>query len=176
MSNKLKEVMKKEFDKDLNYNVILSKVERVNDMKNFKMKYLFAPAVTFVALFAIIFGVNILNNPTDLIISADDKLNINEIKNLGMANLDADIRTIEIVDLPERFRFIKNVSIPKEYKIENSYNIYTRSNIEDKEYDLLHDYVFNYRKDNMNKIVIAFSEVEKPIRDYYIEEGKRFQK
>ena len=28
MSNKLKEVMKKEFDKDMNYNSILSKVER----------------------------------------------------------------------------------------------------------------------------------------------------
>ena len=34
--------MKKEFDKNKNYNEILSKVERVNNMKNFKMKYMLA--------------------------------------------------------------------------------------------------------------------------------------
>lgn len=175
MSNKLKEVMKKEFDKDMNYNSILSKVERVNDMKNLKMKYLLAPAVAFVVLFAIIFGINTLNNP-DNIFEMEVALNINEIKKSAMTNLDADIKTLEIEDLPEKFGFIKNVNIPKEYKIDNSYNVYTKSNINIDKYDLLHDYVFNYRKDSLNNITIAFSEIEEPIRDYYIDEGKKISK
>lgn len=175
MSNKLKEVMKKEFDKDMNYNSILSKVERVSDMKNLKVKYILAPAVTFVVLFGIIFGINTLNNP-DNIFEMEVALNINEIKNLTMTKMDADIKTLEILDLPEKFGFMNNVNIPKEYKIDNSYNVYTRSNININKYDLLHDYVFNYRKDSLNNITIAFSEIEEPIRDYYIDEGKKISK
>ena len=108
--------------------------------------------------------------------SLEIKLNINKIKKMSETSLDADVETIEIERLPEKFEFIKNVKIPEEYKIEGSYNIYTRSNINKSEYDVLHDYVFNYRKDSMNNIIIAFSEIEKPLRDYYIDIGDKVSK
>ncbi len=63
MSNNLKEVMKKEFDKNKNYNEILSKVERVNSINNFKMKYMLAPIFTLV----IIIGSFMIFNDTNLI-------------------------------------------------------------------------------------------------------------
>lgn len=64
MSNNLKEVMKKEFDKDRNYNEILSKVEKVSSMKNFKMKYVLAPTfilVIMIGSFMIFSDINVIN-------------------------------------------------------------------------------------------------------------------
>ena len=63
MSNSLKEVMKKEFDKNKNYNEILSKVDRLNKMKNFKMKYILAP----IFMLLIIIGSFMIFNGTNLI-------------------------------------------------------------------------------------------------------------
>ena len=34
----------------------------------------------------------------------------------------------------------------------------------------MHDYIFNYRKDDFNNIKIAFSKLESPIRNYYVVE------
>ena len=39
-----------------------------------------------------------------------------------------------------------------------------------------YNYVFNYRKDSMNGITIAFSYIEKTLRDYYIEGTKNIYK
>ena len=63
MSNSLKEVMKKEFDKNKNYSEILSKVEKVNSMNNFKMKYILAP----IFMLLIIIGSFMIFNGTNLI-------------------------------------------------------------------------------------------------------------
>ena len=63
MSNSLKEVMKKEFDKNKNYNEILSKVDRLNSMRNFKMKYILAP----IFMLLIIIGSFMIFNGTNLI-------------------------------------------------------------------------------------------------------------
>lgn len=63
MPNNLKEVMKKEFDKNKNYNEILSKVDRLNSMKNFKMKYILAP----IFMLLIIIGSFMIFNGTNLI-------------------------------------------------------------------------------------------------------------
>ena len=40
----------------------------------------------------------------------------------------------------------------------------------------MHDYVLNYRKDDLNEIKIAFSKVESPIRDYFIGDGEKISK
>lgn len=180
--------MKKEFDKDKNYNEILSNIERVENMKNFKLKYILASTVTFIVLFAVILRISSINNtPNEIIgekdINEDDStskieiaLDINEIKDLEMMSLDVDIEIINISNIPERFEFMNNIKIPSEYKINDSYNIYTKSGINANEYDVLHDYVFNYKKDNTNTIKIAFSEIEKPIRDYYINGGNKVSK
>ena len=72
--------------------------------------------------------------------------------------------------------FIENLLIPEEYKFENSYTVYTRENKEIEEYNVLHDYILNYRKDDLSNIKIAFSKIEEPIRDYYILEGDKTSK
>ena len=66
--------------------------------------------------------------------------------------------------------FMNNIKLPSGFKLDYSYNVYTRSNINSDEYDMLHDYVFYYQKDDGEKnINLTFSEIEEPIRDYYIE-------
>ena len=100
------------------------------------------------------------------------ELNINKIKDLAMTTSDADIKTIEIESIPEKFKFIESVLVPEGYQPENSYTVNIRSDRDVAKYDMIHDYVFNYREDSSNNITIAFSEIEEPIRDYYIEKGK----
>ena len=152
--------------------------------KNKKIIYWITLCAAVVVLgFGIIISTNTLNNnqiqnnnKQNKEESLEIKLNINEIEEMLATSLDADVKTIEIVKLPEKFEFIKNIKIPEEYKIESSYNIYTKSDINKSEYDVLHDYVLNYRKDSMNKIIIAFSEIEKPLRDYDIDVGDKVSK
>ena len=104
------------------------------------------------------------------------ELNINKIKDMSMTSLDADVKTIELENLPEEFTFMENLQIPEEYNFENGYTVYTRENTDTAEYNVLHDYILNYRKDDLNDIKIAFSEIEEPIRDYFIDEGDKVSK
>ena len=59
------------------------------------------------------------------------------------------------------------------YNLSDNLHVYTRKDINVEEYDVLHDYVFKYRKDSINKIVIAFSEIDKPLRDYFIDSSDK---
>ena len=104
------------------------------------------------------------------------EININKLKELAMTSLDADVQTITMESLPEKFTFMKKIVLPAEYQLEGSYNIYVRSDREVAKYDVLHDYVFNYRKNSTNSITIAFSELEQPLRDYYIDKADKVSK
>lgn len=104
------------------------------------------------------------------------EININKLKELAMTSLDADVQTITMESLPEKFTFMKKIILPAEYQLEGSYNIYVRSDREVAKYDVLHDYVFNYRKNSTNSITIAFSELEEPLRDYYIDKADKVSK
>ena len=171
----LKTEMDKEFDREKNYHSIISKIERVSSMK--KKRYIFVPTFALAIVVVAIIGYNFIKTPSKtIIISEDDKnieitLNINEMKELATTSLDADIKMIEIEELPEKFSFMNDINIPENLELDNCYNIYTRNSIEEPEYDVLHDYVFNYHtEDNiMRNITIAFSEIDKPLRDYYID-------
>ena len=103
-------------------------------------------------------------------------LEINPLQGASMAKLDADVQTGEISSLPEKFEFINNIALPSEYKLENSYEVYTRENYDNAEYSSLHDYVFNYSKDYENTIKIAFSEAGEPIRDNFLDDSKKISK
>ena len=103
-------------------------------------------------------------------------LEINPMQGASMAKLDADVQTVEINSLPEKFGFINNIALPSEYKLDNSYELFTRENFNTTEYSLLHDYVFNYSKDYENTIKVAFSEVGEPIRDYFLDDSKKVSK
>ena len=99
-------------------------------------------------------------------------LEINPLQGASMAKLDADV----ISSLPEKFEFINNIALPSEYKLENSYEVYTRENYDNAEYSSLHDYVFNYSKDYENTIKVAFSEAGEPIRDNFLDDSKKVSK
>ena len=172
----LKTEMDKEFDREKNYHSIISKIERVNPMK--KKKYIFIPTFALAMVVVAIIGYNFIKTliPKQINILRYDEsleitLNINEMKELALTSLDADIKMIEIEELPEKFSFMNDINIPENLELDNCYNIYTRNSIEEPEYDVLHDYVFDYHTgDNiMRNITIAFSEIDKPLRDYYID-------
>ena len=69
------------------------------------------------------------------------------------------------------------VKIPAEYKFKDRYNVYTRKDMEVTEYNVLHDYLFNYQKDDFSEgIKIAFSEVGEPLRDCFIDDKCKISK
>ena len=69
------------------------------------------------------------------------------------------------------------VKIPAEYKFKDRYNVYTRKDMEVTEYNVLHDYLFNYQKDDFSEgIKIAFSEVGEPLRDCFIDDKYKISK
>lgn len=103
-------------------------------------------------------------------------LEINPMVGASMAKLDADVQTVEMSSLPGKFDFINNIALPSEYKLENSYEVYTRENYDNAEYSSLHDYVFNYSKDYENTIKVAFSEAGEPIRDNFLDDSKKISK
>lgn len=176
MSNNLKKQIENEFDREKNYNIILSKVEGVTTMRKLKVIHIVASMCVLAVVLACFvklkdIGINyIAKNNSTVEQTENIELNINKIKVMSQASLDADIKTIEIKNLPERFEFMNNIKLPSGFKLDYSYNVYTRSNINSDEYDMLHDYVFYYQKDDGEKnINLTFSEIEEPIRDYYIE-------
>ena len=175
MSNDLKKQIEKEFDREKNYNIILSKVEDVGTIRKLKVRYIVASICVLAVVLACFvkfkdIGVNyIAKNNRTVEQTENVDLNINKIKEMSQACLYADIKTIEIKNLPKRFKFMDNLKLPNGFKLEECYNIYTRSDINFDKYDVLHDYLFYYEKDNGEKnIKFAFSEIEEPLTDYYI--------
>ena len=156
-NNELKEKIKK----NLKEEIAISNIK--NDLKTRTDKN---KKITFTILsFCLILGLGI-----GIFIKANNSNN--DLLQDTSAKLDIDVKAIEIDNLPEKFKFIENISIPKGYKLKDSYNTYIKSGKSTNEYDLLHDYVFYYQKDDNNTIKIAFSDVDKPIRDLFTNVGK----
>ena len=145
------------------------------------------------AVFVIAFGIFInTNNMVDnsstkeslQIVSKEDKtsqieLNINKYEqsmDIDVESMKIDGQIKQITELNDKFRFIDNVKIPSSYKLTDKYMIYTRKDTTEKNYDILHDYVFTYRKNETDTIIIAFSEIGKPLRDYYLSEDAEISK
>lgn len=180
--NELKERVRKNIKEE----IAISNIRKEFDMKTNKNKKVIYVLSSICAVFILGIGIfvgvnkNLLpGNTVDIgKTDANDgvELNINKIKDMSMTSLDADVKTIELENLPEEFTFIENLQIPEEYNFENGYTVYTRENTDTAEYNILHDYVLNYRKDDLNDIKIAFSEIEAPIRDYFIGDGDKISK
>ena len=180
--NELKEKIRKNIKEE----IAISNIRKEFGMKTNKNKKVIYVLSSICAVFILGIGIfvgvnkNLLpGNTVDIgKTDANDgvELNINKIKDMSMTSLDADVKTIELENLPEEFTFIENLQIPEEYNFENGYTVYTRENTDTAEYNILHDYVLNYRKDDLNDIKIAFSEIEAPIRDYFIGDGDKISK
>ncbi len=180
--NELKEKIRKNIKEE----IAISNIRKEFGMqtnKNKKVIYVLSSiCAVFILGIGIFVGVNknlLPGNTVDIgKTDANDgvELNINKIKDMSMTSLDADVKTIELENLPEEFTFIENLQIPEEYNFENGYTVYTRENTDTAEYNVLHDYILNYRKDDLNDIKIAFSGIEAPIRDYFIGDGDKVSK
>ena len=183
--NELKERVRKNIKEE----IAISNIRKEFDMKTNKNKKVIYVLSSICAVFILGIGIfvgvnkNLLPSNTVDIGQTDGKgesvkveLNINKVKDMSMTSLDADVKTIELENLPKEFAFVENLLVPNEYEFENGYTVYTRENIDTAEYNVLHDYVLNYRKDDLNEIKIAFSKIESPIRDYFIDEGDKVSK
>lgn len=184
-NNELREKIRKNIKEE----IAVSNIRKEFDMKTNKNKKVIYVLSSICAVFILGIGIfvgvnkNLLPGNTVDIGKTDGKgesvkveLNINKLKDMSMTSLDADVKTIELETLPKEFTFIENLLIPEEYEFENGYTVYTRANTDTEEYNILHDYVLNYRKDDLNDIKIAFSEIEAPIRDYFIGDGDKISK
>ena len=94
---------------------------------------------------------------------------INKIDDLGAYRFDADIKPVNGLFV-EWNVLLNDIKIPSDLDKLDAYGIYTRK---DKigEYDILNCYVYDYYKDNsLRNIKVSFSDLGKPIRDYYFSE------
>lgn len=183
--------LKEKIRKNIKEEIAISNIRKEFGMKIGKNKKLIYTISSICAVFilgvGIFVGTNKLNNnifqndtleigKTEEIQNKDEslniELNINKLDDMAMASFDADIKTIEMKKLPEKYNFIKNISIPNEYKLTDCYNVYIKDSQDSEKYDVLHDYVFYYEKDSINKIRISFSEKGEPLRDYFIDNDK----
>lgn len=153
-------------------------------MKNNKKKkmihFIISSAAIFVFAFFSLTYINTINSNITKIKNYEENLKIdlkiNSIKEISETKLDGKVENINNEDIPENLQFIKSIIVPKDFKISNMYNIYVRSNIDIQKYDLLHDYVFEYRKYDNKQIRIALSTLTYPLRDYYLKDDNKISK
>ena len=132
-------------------------------MKNNKKKkmihFIISSAAIFVFAFFSLTYINTINSNITKIKNYEENLKIdlkiNSIKEISETKLDGKVENINNEDIPENLQFIKSIIVPKDFKISNMYNIYVRSNIDIQKYDLLHEYVCEYRKYENKQIRIA---------------------
>ena len=180
--------LKEKIRKNVKERIAVSNIREEFDMKtniNKKIAYAISSiCAVFILGIGILVGAHNLNNNLfqneNVELGEEESLkidlNINRIKEAGLAKFDADIENINAEKLPGELKFMETIIIPTEFKLVDMYKIYVRSNQDIKKYDLLHDYVFEYQKDEENDIRIAISTVENPIRDYYLGENNEISR
>jgi len=158
--------------------------ERMIRMKNIKLKYVLAPvSMMIIAVIGYAGFLNINNKPiTDLAGQVKEEslatiININRIDDIGMMQLDADVKIINNINIPY-FEFLSNIEIPEDFDNKENYRaIYTRSNKDGDNYDILHNYQFEYCNTSNNRmILISFSDKYVPLRDYFISDSNKISK
>jgi len=177
---KLKSAIDQDIDSKVYYNEIIKKIEKEDKMKkkNNMCKWSLIP----ICLVAIISGILLINSKNNNIIldnyidsENNIKLNINDLKNIGAARLDVDVKVVpnNAVNFPLPY---KNgiVDIPKDLDKISKYIFYFRENKESKEYNILGNYEIIYDNGNDRSIKVSYSKDHKPVRDYYFsDEGSK---
>lgn len=149
-------------------------------------------AAVFILGFGIIIGTNTFNNANvqnpdykiaDLSQYKQNKeetlkidLQINETHKTGEAEIDGMVETISTDKIPEEMNFMERIVVPQNFKQTEIYKVYIRSNPDIRKYDLLHDYVFFYQKDEEHSIRVLLSTVGEPLRNYYIGNADKISK
>lgn len=183
--NNLKGTIQKNFDQEKNYNIILSKMERRDNMK-VKLSYVLASSFIAIALLVGVVAYNMPENNNEIVtpptVPGVLEININKAEKQGMAKFDADIQEA-VSDLNEEFNKTfpfaqKELNAPKDLR---NYGvnriILTKENYTDKKYTVTHDYIWDYSNEAQDRTIrIAFSKVGKPIRDYYLSSEEKISK
>lgn len=122
--NNLKNTIQKNFDQEENYNIILSKVERRDNMK-VKLSYVLASSFVAIALLVGIVAYNNMPENNDEIVIPSTiqgilELNINKAKAQSMMKFDADIKETNTElnsEFEKNFSFVKkDINAPKDLK------------------------------------------------------------
>ncbi len=103
------------------------------------------------------------NNETTPVV---DNIVVNEIENLASAKILAETRFVDKETLPEDLKYLANLGESLGLKLDNSAEIYTKSDLEGEDFDELHDYSFFYSRDNKSA-KINLSRIDTPLRDCF---------
>ena len=179
--NNLKDTIQKNFDKKKNYNIILSKIERRDNMK-VKLSYVLASSLVAIALLVGIVAYNVPKSNNENVmpptVQGILELNINKAEYQSMMTLDADIKEAN-TELNSDFSFVKkDINAPKDLR-DYGVNkvVMTRKDFSDKDYSIAHDYIWDYSNEAENRTIrIAFSKIGKPLRDYYLSSEEKISK
>lgn len=172
--NKIRDMMheKIEEDKKKNYEAILSKV-KVKGGIGMKKRYILVPAFSLILILALAIGLNrnVFNNEITEIDGIKAEIKINKLNDMAMSSSDADIKTVEVEEIPEKFDILKTIKTPEGFNSESIYAVYVRENIQTEEYNILNNYVIDYRINESaeKSITISFSDTYEPLRDYFID-------
>lgn len=179
-------ILKEKVRKKVKEKIAVANIREEFNMNNKKTIYwITSVCAVCVIVFGITVGTNNFNTKinNDLYATENEEstdvivdLKINKIENMAMKKLNAETKDFKYEDLIEEFKFINNMEMLQEYKLKTTYTIFTKEDINAEEYNLLHDYVLCYENDNKNTIKIAFSEIEDPLRDYFINSQNEISK
>lgn len=174
MYTSLKKEIKKEFRKDINYDIIILRAKRKKYINNVKIMYVIAS--TFVLLVGIV-GVIRLKSQThkeDMLlfdkfnvgIVTDEKENKNDVININKY-LTTDMTDIDAkwvdADLIQEYRFLNNIYIPQFLQKQRQGKIYVRNSIDDVNYSIFKQYSIVFFDDSEPKdksVSIDFSKNE----------------
>jgi len=170
--NNMKKKLKERFDKNNNYNQILSKIERKDDMK--KINYFKYSLVPICLLLIVGIVAQFSNRPNPLLDGSKDTQNIIIINNTdniirGSLRVDADIREINSIDIFEKYGLNKELIIPNDSTLD-SYCLYGKFSSD--QYDKLIDcrLVYVRKGETIPTITIAMAKNNPPFRDYLFSE------
>ncbi len=184
---------KSRVSKNVKEKIAISNIRKEFDMNKTKVEKIKYVSISICAVFILGFGImigmnelknNQGNNNSYKIADLENNkqaekeninivLNINKIEHFAQLKFDARLKEIKNIDM-KNFDILSNINIPNDLNNKSYNEIYVKGDNTGK-YDRLYNYEFSYSssKDNERNIRVAFSDTNKPLRDYYLdEEGK----
>ena len=171
---KIKIIIKKDFNKKNNYKQIINKIDK-KDNRSF-YKYAFTPLVLIIAIAITIVITNnkkiekkkennVIENTPIGNNNTDNNIIINSFSNTSSSSNDIDGKIKNGIYIPY-FEVLSDINIPKDFDNNgNADTVWVKSDPNSNEYDILNNYNFYYRNTSNNRIIIiSLSDKFKPLR------------
>ncbi len=179
-----KKVIKEVFDRNFSMEEMRAQILQKSKEKKYIYQNLFFKYSLPICIF--LCGVFVLNNNFSLSNSekggvensVSNSFYINKIENMGANRIDAIEKKISFSDLDNSWLgALKNrIAVPNDLENFNGYMLYTRQD-QNSDYTNLNCYVYSYFSTTVGKDVrIAFSNKNKPVRDYFFEQVGKISK